>query len=83
MRVRGLRDGAEPLPRLRQQFGKRGRPLIGQRQGDERLPREEAFALDGGAAVQVRTAAFGYGANNWRRVRLLEDRIEVFTTGAP
>ena len=29
---------------------------------------------------QVRTAAFGYGENNWRRFRLLEDRIEI---GAP
>ena len=43
----------------------------------------DELALEGGAAVQVRTAAFGYGADNWRRVRLLEDRIEVFTTGAP
>lgn len=39
--------------------------------------------LEGGTTVQVRTAAFGYGADNWRRIRLLEDRIEVFATGAP
>jgi 3',5'-cyclic AMP phosphodiesterase CpdA len=47
------------------------------RNGVEELP------LPRGAAVQVRTAAFGYGADNWRRFRLLEDRIEVYTTAAP
>lgn len=31
--------------------------------------------------VQVRTAAFGYGDENWRKVRLLEDRIEIFAPG--
>jgi hypothetical protein len=34
-------------------------------------------------AVQVRTAAFGYGRNHWRRVRLLQDRIEIFSPGNP
>jgi predicted MPP superfamily phosphohydrolase len=37
--------------------------------------------LGGSAAVQVRTAAFGYGVNNWRRICLHPDRIEVFATG--
>lgn len=37
----------------------------------------------GGPVVQVRTAAFGYGENNWRRIRLREDAIDVFATGAP
>ncbi|MBI5693973.1 MAG: metallophosphoesterase [Verrucomicrobia bacterium] len=32
--------------------------------------------------VQVRTHAFGYGVNHWRRVRLHADRIEVFATGS-
>lgn len=31
--------------------------------------------------VQVRTAAFGYGDENWRKVRLHEDRIEIFAPG--
>jgi 3',5'-cyclic AMP phosphodiesterase CpdA len=35
------------------------------------------------SVVQVRTAAFGYGETNWRRLRLSEDRIEVFATGKP
>lgn len=30
---------------------------------------------------QVRTAAFGYGENNWRRFRLLEGRVEVGVAG--
>lgn len=34
-----------------------------------------------GKTVQVRTAAFGYGVNNWRRVGLRPDRIDVYTTG--
>ena len=41
----------------------------------------EDLELGESVAVQVRTAAFGYGVNNWRRVRLLPDRIEVFATG--
>lgn len=41
----------------------------------------EDLALGEGTAVQVRTAAFGYGVNNWRRVRLHPDRIEIFATG--
>ncbi|MBM3854785.1 MAG: hypothetical protein FJ399_16805 [Verrucomicrobia bacterium] len=41
----------------------------------------EDVALGESTAVQVRTAAFGYGVNNWRRVRLHPDRIEVFATG--
>ena len=32
-----------------QQLSKGGHPLIGERQGDERLPGEESFALDGDA----------------------------------
>ena len=43
----------------------------------------EEIPLGGGQAVQVRTAAFGYGASNWRRIRLLDGRIEVFATGQP
>ena len=34
-------------------------------------------------AVQVRTAAFGYGRSQWRRVRLLQDRIEISSPGNP
>ena len=41
----------------------------------------EDLALGAGTAVQVRTAAFGYGVNNWRRIRLHPGRIEVFATG--
>jgi hypothetical protein len=33
--------------------------------------------------VQVRTAAFGYGVNHWRRVVLRPEAIEVFATGKP
>jgi 3',5'-cyclic AMP phosphodiesterase CpdA len=33
--------------------------------------------------TQVRTAALFLSAQNWRRIRLLEDRIEVFATGKP
>jgi len=40
----------------------------------------EEIALGGRRFTQVRTAAFGYGEGNWRRFRLLEDRIEI---GAP
>jgi hypothetical protein len=40
----------------------------------------ERIAAGGRDLPQVRTAAFGYGENNWRRFRLREDRIEV---GAP
>jgi hypothetical protein len=42
----------------------------------------EELNLGASRAVQVRTAALGYGAQNWRRVRLLPDRIEVYKTGA-
>ncbi|HWB83859.1 MAG TPA: metallophosphoesterase [Bryobacteraceae bacterium] len=46
--------------------------------------RDQIDDLDLGAsrAVQVRTAALGYGAGNWRRIRLLEGRIEVYETGS-
>ena len=46
--------------------------------------RDQIEDLDLGAsrAVQVRTAALGYGAQNWRRVRLLEDAIEIYATGS-
>jgi hypothetical protein len=37
----------------------------------------------GAPVVQVRTAAFGFGENNWRRIRLREEAIDVFATGAP
>jgi 3',5'-cyclic AMP phosphodiesterase CpdA len=43
----------------------------------------EELALGASSAVQVRTAALGYGEQNWRRVRLLPDRIEVCGTGKP
>ena len=38
-------------------------------------------ALGETTAVQVRTAAFGYGVNNWRRIILHPERIEIFATG--
>lgn len=41
----------------------------------------EELDLGASAAVQVRTAALGYGAQNWRRIRLLPEAIEVFKTG--
>ena len=41
----------------------------------------EDWPLGATTPVQVRTAAFGYGFNNWRRIRLHPDRIEVFATG--
>jgi hypothetical protein len=31
--------------------------------------------------VEVRTAALFMSAGNWRRLRLREDRIEIFATG--
>jgi 3',5'-cyclic AMP phosphodiesterase CpdA len=43
----------------------------------------EEIALGTAPAVQVRTAAFGYGVNHWRLIRLAEDRIEVSATGDP
>jgi 3',5'-cyclic AMP phosphodiesterase CpdA len=42
----------------------------------------DEIALGEARAVQVRTHAFGYGANHWRRVRLHPDRIEVYATGS-
>ncbi|HEU0141145.1 MAG TPA: metallophosphoesterase [Bryobacteraceae bacterium] len=42
----------------------------------------EELVLGASTAVQVRTAALGYGANNCRRIRLLPDRIEIYKTGA-
>jgi 3',5'-cyclic AMP phosphodiesterase CpdA len=32
---------------------------------------------------QIRTAALNRGGNTWRRLRLLEDRMEVYATGEP
>jgi hypothetical protein len=43
---------------------------------------EDDFDLGASRAVQVRTAALGYGTGNWRRVRLLENGIEVYVTGS-
>ncbi|MCL5743088.1 MAG: metallophosphoesterase [Acidobacteria bacterium] len=42
----------------------------------------EEIPLGAATAVQVRTAAFGYGEKNWRRVRLRQDAIDVFSTGS-
>lgn len=42
----------------------------------------DEIALGEARAVQVRTHAFGYGVNHWRRVRLHPDRMEVFATGS-
>jgi 3',5'-cyclic AMP phosphodiesterase CpdA len=42
----------------------------------------EELSLGASRAIQVRTAALGYGPQNWRRVRLLPDRIEIYKTGA-
>jgi 3',5'-cyclic AMP phosphodiesterase CpdA len=42
----------------------------------------DEIALGAARAVQVRTHAFGYGVNHWRRVRLHPDRIEVYATGS-
>jgi len=41
----------------------------------------EEVRIGEGKTVQIRTAAFGYGVNNWRRVSLRPDRIDVYTTG--
>ncbi len=43
----------------------------------------EEIKIGEAKAVQIRTAAFGYGTNNWRRISLRPDRIEVYTTGKP
>lgn len=42
----------------------------------------EDIPLGASTAVQVRTAALGYGAANWRRIRLFPERIEVYKTGS-
>jgi hypothetical protein len=41
----------------------------------------QEISIGEGKTVQIRTAAFGYGVNNWRRVNLRPDRIDVYTTG--
>jgi len=33
--------------------------------------------------LQVRTASLAAGPNNWRRIRLLPDRIEISASGQP
>ncbi|MDP3000947.1 MAG: metallophosphoesterase [Bryobacterales bacterium] len=43
----------------------------------------EEIALGARRFTQVRTSAFGYGEGNWRRFRLLEDRIEIGAPGKP
>ncbi len=43
----------------------------------------EEIVIGGSKVVQIRTAAFGYGSNNWRRVTLRSDRIDVSATGKP
>lgn len=43
---------------------------------------DEIALGEGVRAVQVRTHAFGYGVNHWRRILLHPDRIEVFATGS-
>jgi 3',5'-cyclic AMP phosphodiesterase CpdA len=42
----------------------------------------EEIPLGAATAVQVRSAAFGYGEKNWRRVRLRGDGIDVYATGS-
>lgn len=39
--------------------------------------------FEGGPAFKVATLAYGQGETHWRRVRLLEDGMEVFRTGDP
>ena len=43
----------------------------------------EEIEAGGRRLTQVRTAALGYGADHWRRIRLLEDRVEITATGHP
>ena len=50
--------------------------------GHEHRDNIEDLDLGASRAVQVQTAALGHGAGNWRRIRLLEDRIEVYATGS-
>jgi hypothetical protein len=35
------------------------------------------------STTQVRTAAFGYGKQNWRRIRLTDQRVDIYATGKP
>jgi hypothetical protein len=53
--------------------------LAGHRHTDE----VEEIEAGGRRLTQVRTAALGYGADHWRRIRLLEDRVEITATGHP
>lgn len=41
----------------------------------------DEVSLGGKPVTQVRTAAFGYGINNWRVFNLFPDHIDVFSTG--
>ncbi|HWQ52378.1 MAG TPA: metallophosphoesterase [Bryobacteraceae bacterium] len=51
--------------------------------GHTHRDRMAEITLGLGPTVEVRTAAFGYGERHWRRVRLRQDRIEVYATGEP
>jgi 3',5'-cyclic AMP phosphodiesterase CpdA len=42
----------------------------------------EELSVGASETVQVQTAALGYGEQNWRRIRLLPDRIEIYKTGS-
>lgn len=53
--------------------------LAGHRHTDE----IEEIDLGSRRLTQVRTAALGYGADHWRRIRLFEDRVEITATGRP
>ncbi len=43
----------------------------------------DLVALGPRTAVQVRTAAFGYGRSYWRRIRLFQQRVEISSPGNP
>jgi hypothetical protein len=43
----------------------------------------DAVAIGRKTAVQVRTAAFGYGRSHWRHIRLFQQRVEISSPGNP
>ena len=51
--------------------------------GHIHTPAMEEISIGSHRTLQVRTGAFGRDANNWRLIRLREDRVEVSGVGKP
>ena len=51
--------------------------------GHIHTPAMEEISIGSRRILQVRTGAFGRDANNWRLIRLREDRVEVSGVGKP